>query len=200
VSAKVTGLRRASPGVVLVEVDGVAWREVPDEVVVRSRLAVGVELDRPFLRRLRAELRGAEALLVAGRALRRRDVSRQGVAERLERAGVAPAAKRRALDALRDAGAVDDARLARARAASLAERGWGDSAIVARLEAQGIPEAEAHAALETLPPENERAGRVAARIGDPRKVWALLARRGFDPETAQAVVERLDESRDGGLG
>jgi SOS response regulatory protein OraA/RecX len=167
---------------------------------VRCGLARGVELDRPLLRRLRAELRGAEALVVAGRALRRRDLSRRGVAERLERAGVAPAAKRHALDALTDAGVVDDARLARARAASLAERGWGDSAIAARLEAQGVPKADARAALETLPSENERAGRVAAGVGDPRKAWALLARRGFDPETAQAIVERLDESGGRGLG
>jgi SOS response regulatory protein OraA/RecX len=181
-------------------VDGEPWRAVPDEVVVRCRLAAGVELDRPLLRHLRAELRAAEALVVAGRALRRRDLSRRRVAARLERAGVAPAAERRALAALTHAGAVDDARLARARAASLAERGWGDSAIAARLEAEEIPESEARAALETLPPEPERASRVVAGIPTPAKAWALLARRGFDPETIEAVVGPLDEGGDGGLG
>ena len=198
---RVTSLRRARPGVVLVEVDGSAWREVPDDVVVRCGLAAGVELDRPLLRRLRTELRGAEALLLAGRALRRRDLSRRRLSERLAHAGVPPAAERRALAALTEAGAVDDTRLARNRAASLAERGWGDSAIAARLDAEGIPEPEARAALGTLPPESERAARVAAGVvGDRRKAWALLARRGFDPETAQALLESLDESGGGGLG
>jgi len=169
-------------------------------VVVRCGLAAGVELDRPLLRRLRAEVREVEALRVAGRALGRRDLSRRRVAERLERAGVAPAAGQRALEELTAVGALDDARLARSRAGSLAERGWGDSAIAARLQSDGIPELEARAALETLAPENERALALTAGMTDPQKAWALLARRGFELETAQAVVARLDASGRSGLG
>jgi regulatory protein len=173
---------------------------VSDDVVVRCGLAAGVELDRPLLRRLRAELRNAEALALAGRALRRRDLSQRRLADRLERAGVAPAAERHALATLTDAGAVDDARLARARAASLTKRGWGDDAIVSRLAAEGIQESDTRAALELLPPEAERASRVVADVPEPRKAWALLARRGFDAETIEAVLGSLDEDAGGRLG
>jgi SOS response regulatory protein OraA/RecX len=173
---------------------------VPDDVVVRCGLAVGIQLERPLLRQLRTELRKAEALTVAGRALARRDLSRRTLADRLDRAGVATEARESALAALVDAGAVDDARVAQLRAVSLAERGWGDGSIAARLEAEGIAEPDAHAALETLAPETERASRVAAGARDPRKAWALLARRGFDPETIEAVLGALDEPEGGGLG
>ena len=197
---KLTALRRVRPGTVLLELDGEPWRAVPDEVVVRCGLSAGVELDRPLLRLLRRELRRAEALDLAGRTLRRRDLSVRRLSERLERAGVAPAAERSALLALSEARIVDDARLADSRAATLAERGWGNVAITARLEAEGIPEADAGSAIAKLEPEAPRAARAAAAVSDPRKAWALLARRGFDEETIEAVVETLDEKTRGGLG
>lgn len=180
--------------------DGEPWRTVPDEVVVRCGLSAGVELDRPLLRLLRRELRRVEALDLAGRTLRRRDLSLRRLSERLERAGVAPAAGRSALLALSEARLVDDARLANGRAATLAERGWGNAAIAARLRAEGIPEAEAGSAIAKLEPEAARAARAAAALSDPRKAWALLTRRGFDEETIEGVVETLDEETGGGLG
>jgi SOS response regulatory protein OraA/RecX len=39
-----------------------------------------------------------------------------------------------------------------------------------------------------------------AHLSDPRKAWALLARRGFDEEAIEAVVGALDEQAGGGLG
>jgi len=199
-SSKLTALRRARPGAVLLEVDGEPWRAVPDEVVVRCRLSAGVELDRPLLRLLRRELRRAEALALAGRTLRRRDLSLRRLSERLERAGVAPAAERSALLALTEARIVDDARLADGRAAVLSERGWGNAAIEARLEAEGIPAAEAASAVGKLEPEPARAARAAAAVSDPRKAWAILTRRGFDEETIEGGVETLDEDAGRGLG
>lgn len=95
---------------------------------------------------------------------------------------------------------MDDARLADGRAAALSERGWGNSAIAARLEAEGIPETEAASVIGKLEPETARAARAAAAVSDPRKAWALLTRRGFDEETIEAVVETLDEEGGGGLG
>jgi SOS response regulatory protein OraA/RecX len=168
--------------------------------VVRCGLSTGVELDRPLLRVLRRELRRAEALDLAGRTLRRRDLSLRRLSERLERAGVAPAAERSALLALSEAGIVDDARLADARAAALAERGWGNAAIAARLEGEGIAEADAGSAIAKLEPETARAALAAAAVSDPRKAWTLLMRRGFDEETIEAIVETLDEETGGGLG
>ena len=95
---------------------------------------------------------------------------------------------------------MDDARLANGRAETLAERGWGNAVIAARLEAEGIPEAEAGSAIAKLEPEAPRAARAAAAVSDRRKAWALLTRRGFDEETIERVVEALDEETGGGLG
>jgi SOS response regulatory protein OraA/RecX len=168
-------------------------------VVVRCGLAAGLALERPLLRRLRRELRHAEALAVAGRTLRRRDLSTRRLAERLDAAGVTPVAERSALQALADARVLDDTRFAAARASALAERGWGDVAIVARLEAEGIAEADAREALGGLSAEPERAERITGGL-DRAKAWALLARRGFDQDTIEAVVGPLDEDTGGGLG
>jgi regulatory protein len=185
---------------VLLEVDGEPWRTVPDEVVLRCGLATGIALERPLLRGIRRQLRAAEAVALASRALAGRDLSRHRLAERLERAGVAPEPRLGAIAALTSAGALDDARLARARAASLAERGWGNAAIATRLEAEGIADVEARAALDTLAPEAERASLLARRATDRKKTWAYLARRGFQTETIEAVLGTLDDDAHGGLG
>jgi SOS response regulatory protein OraA/RecX len=173
---------------------------VPDDVIVRCGLAAGVELERPVLRRLRAELRTAEALALAGDTLRRRDLSQHRLAERLRRAGIARTVERRALATLVESGVVDDARLAATRARSLAERGWGDLAIAARLEGEGISEREARAAIAELEPETERASRLVGGAGDDGKAWRLLSRRGFDPETVESVLGVLDGRDRRGLG
>lgn len=160
---------------------------------MRCGLAAGVELERPLLRRLRNELRKAQALEVAGRALVRRDLSQRGLAERLERAGVAGPAGEAALASLAQAGVLDDARVARLRAASLADRGWGDLSIAARLEAEGISAEEARGAIEALAPETVRAARLVSAVSDPRKAWRRLVGRGFEAETIEAVLGALDE-------
>jgi SOS response regulatory protein OraA/RecX len=193
-------MRRARPGVILLEVDGEPWRTVPDDVVIRCGLAADVALERPLLRRLRAELRRAEALALAGRALRTRDLSRRRVGERLEQAGLPPAAGQSALAALVEAGVLDDSRLAVRRAHSLAERGWGNAAVAERLRGEGIGEDEIQPALADLEPELDRAARLVANAGGAAKAWALLSRRGFNPDTIEALVDPLDGAERGGLG
>jgi SOS response regulatory protein OraA/RecX len=195
---RLTALQRARPGFVLLVVNGEPWRTVPDDVVVRCALRADLELDRPLLRNLRRELRHAHAIAVAGRTLRRRDVSTKRLAERLAHAGVPPAAGSSAVRALREARILDDARVAGARARALAERGWGDAAIAARLEAEGIGEDDARAAIGTLPPEAVRAADIAARVPDRRKAWALLARRGFDESIIEGVVGEWTEESGAG--
>ena len=168
--------------------DGEPWRTVPDDVVVRCGLRAGVELDRPLLRTLRRELRHYEAIAVAGRTLRRRDVSTHRLTENLARAGVAPTTARSAVGALLEARILDDARVAASRARALAEKGWGDAAIAARLEAEGIDEDDARRAIAGLTSEASRAAEVAGRMPDRRKAWKLLARRGFDETTVENVL------------
>ncbi|MBA2476573.1 MAG: hypothetical protein H0V40_11540, partial [Actinobacteria bacterium] len=85
--ATVTALRAHGRRLVEVEVDGGIWRTLPSEAVVAAGLARGVELDRPRARSLRRELRRLEAIGVAARSLRRRDLSERALEERLGRAG-----------------------------------------------------------------------------------------------------------------
>jgi SOS response regulatory protein OraA/RecX len=199
-AGRVTALRRRRPGAVAVEVDGRHWRVVPDDVVVRCGLAAGVELERPLLRELRRELRRAEALSVATRALARRDLSRQRLDERLRARGATGAESERTVATLEATGVVDDARVARRRAEALAERGWGDAAVAARLQAEGIAPDSVRAALAELTPERERAAALARQAPDRVKAWKLLARRGFSADSAESALGPLDEVPPAGLG
>jgi SOS response regulatory protein OraA/RecX len=188
---RLTALRRVRPGSVALEVDGRPWRVVPDEVVVRTGLTCGALLDRPVLRRFRAELRRAEALRIAGRQVARRDLPRQRLEERLRSRGVRRADAAAAVDTLARAGAVDDERLARVRASSLAERGWGNAAISARLREAGISVEATEGALAELAGERVRAVRLVVDL-PVRKAVAVLARRGFDPDLVEEWTAGLD--------
>jgi SOS response regulatory protein OraA/RecX len=172
----VTALRERPRGRVDVQLDGVPWRTLPADAVVRSGLLAGRVLDRETARVLARELRRSKALAKAARALRYRDLSRQALAERLP----APA-REEALDALERTGYLDDARAAAGRASWLAERGWGDEAIRVRLEHEGFAGEPLAAALGELEPEPDRAR--ALLEGGRTERW--LAARGFEvaPDT-----------------
>lgn len=184
----VTRLAAGGRGRVVVELDGAPWRTLPVEVVARAGLSEGRLLDRPALRLLRQELRRSEALAVAGRALRRQDLSERGIAERLGRASVAPATIAASLAVLSRAGLVDDARFARTRAGSLAERGYGDAAIRYDLERQGVAPELAQEALESLEGEGERARRLVERRGRSARTARYLASKGFGEGAVEAVL------------
>ena len=184
----ITALREDRRGGVALELDGAPWRTVPLAVAARTGLAEGRTLDRPALRTLRRELRRAEALALAGRALRARDLSRARLAARLERAAVAPAAAEASLQALEDVGAVDDERFARARAESLAGRGYGDAAIRHDLESQGVATDIVESALKPLEPEVERVRPIVERRGASARTARFLAGKGFSQESCEAAL------------
>src|SRR3954452_21378076 len=125
---------------------------------------------------------------LAAQALRHRDRSRRQIDERLARAGVDDDRRADALDALERIGYVDDARFAGQRAASLAERGYGDEAISALLTADGVaPELTAEA-LGALRPESERAAEIVASLGASPRTAARLARKGFGEDAVEAAA------------
>ena len=186
--ATVTGLRAARGERVLVEVDGELWRTLPAEIVLRTGLAVGRPLDRPTLREVRRQLRRTEALAAVARALRHRDLSRRGLGERLERAAVAAPLRDEIVATLERAGLVDDDRVAHDRADRLARRGLGDDAIRYDLEQQGLAADAVEQALESLPPERERALSLIAERGATPRTARLLASRGFGADAIEAAI------------
>jgi SOS response regulatory protein OraA/RecX len=135
------------------------------------------------------------AFEVAARALRLRDVSASALERELAAAGIDELTRRKALDQLTDTGLVDDARLARVRGRSLAERGYGDLAIAARLAEAGVGSDAGEQAIAELEPEEARARALAAArpSRDPRALGAFLSRRGFAPESIEAALGVLDD-------
>ena len=186
----VSGLRELPSGRVAVELDGARWRTVPAEVLVRVRLGVGEELDRPRARELARELRRARAVDTALRAVSRREQSTAELDRRLRQRGFAPGLREETLNRLERVGLVDDERYAMRRAESLSERGQGDEAIRWRLERDGVPGETAAKAVAALPPERQRARLVVAAQGTGLRTARELARRGFGED---AVEEALGE-------
>jgi SOS response regulatory protein OraA/RecX len=190
----VTALRERPRGRVEVELDGVPWRLVPAEAVVRTGLSVGRALDREAARTLGRELRRLEALGVAVRALRHRDLSRRRLEERLSRRGMRAEAQEDALAALERAGLVDDGRVASSRAEALAARSYGDAAIRFRLEGEGLAAELVAEALAGLEPEAVRAGKLLDRRGRGPASVRWLASRGFDAGTLEDLAGFADEA------
>jgi regulatory protein len=186
--ATITALRERRPGRIAVELDGTAWRTLPVDVIARCGLSVGLALDRPRLRLLRRELRRADALAVATRALRTRNVSRRELSERLA-TRVAPAAAVEAVAALTRAGVLDDRRTAESRAAALAERGYGDAAIRRDLRARGLEADDVDEAVAVLEPESARAAGIVRQRGSGSRTARYLAARGFAEEACERALE-----------
>lgn len=189
----VTGLRELPRGRVAVELDDVPWRILPAGAVARTGLSTGRPLDRETARTLARELRNDRALARAARALRTRDRSRGALDRRLALAGVPAAARDAALATLERAGLVDDARVARTRAETLAGRGYGDAAIRAALVREGVAADLAAGAVAELEREPERARSLVAERGADARTLRRLTARGFAPETVADIAGFADD-------
>ena len=191
----VTALRACGAGRIAVELDGRPWRVVPQEAAFTAGLDVGRQLDRQRARRLRQELVRLRTLDAAARALRRRDLSAQRLAELLERTGGPADMRRQTVEMLERVGVVDDVRLAHTRAATLAQRGYGDAAIDADLDRQGISADVRADAIAALRPELERLGRIVERRGTGPRTARYAAQRGFG-DAAVAAASGVDFASD----
>jgi SOS response regulatory protein OraA/RecX len=136
------------------------------------------------------------ALEAAAKALARRDRSTADLTSYLERRGTAPRDACDAVERLQQAGYVDDARYATARAESLAGRGYGDEAVRFDLERAGIVADEIDVALASLTPERERALTILRQAKSPLAAIRRLAAKGFSAESVEAAVAeaRLEQS------
>ena len=191
---RVTALRASGRRSVAVELDGRRWRTLPLEAVVRAGLVTGSELERPHVRALARERRRLAALDVAVSSVRHRDRSEHDVRARLEGRGVPAAERERALGTLRNAGVLDDGRYACTRAEGLARKGYGDAAIRHDLARSGVGVEQIETAVESLPPESERALEHARRLGGGLRAARGLSRRGFAEDVVEALVAGGDET------
>jgi len=94
---------------------------------------------------------------------------------------------------MRSAGYVDDARVARERARTLAERGLGDAAIRADLERRGVSKELVGRATASLEPEGARAARLVRSLGNEARAARTLARKGFEPDSIERAIGAVAE-------
>ena len=182
----IDGAPAGAAGRVALELDGSRWRTVPDDVVVRcGPRARGSSSTGRSCARSRASSGAREALGAAGRACARATCPSRRLRRAPRARGRPRGAPRRRPSRARASRASSTTRGSRAaRARALAERGWGDAAIVARLEAEGLAERDVEAALAE-PRAGAGAGRAARRrdrgpaqgVGAPR---AARLRPGHD--------------------
>ena len=125
---------------------------------------------------------------IAARALAHRDRSRREIEERLARAGVEEQGRADALETLERVGYVDDERFAAARAAALAERGYGDAAIGHDLAAHGVDGEVAEPPSTGSTAEPTGHGALVDRLGRTAKTAAHLARKGFAEDSLEAAI------------
>jgi len=187
----VTALRERKRGKVEVELDGEPWRVLPTSVVVRAELLVGRRLDRESARLIARELRRANALARATRALSARDRSRGELESRLEQAGISETARDEALGSLEAAGLLDDTRVAESRARDMARRGYGNAAIRSDLRLRRISPETIAAAIDELEPEDERARRAVGGSDLTAPLLRRLAARGFSRDTLDDLAVSL---------
>jgi regulatory protein len=131
------------------------------------------------------------SLETATAALARRDRSAADLVAYLERRGSTPEDAAQTVERLAAAGYVDDARFARRRAETLAERGYGDSGIRFELARVGVGTEEAEAAVAELTPEHERAIAELRRARAPLAAARRLAAKGFSPDAIEAAAASI---------
>jgi regulatory protein len=191
----------------LVEVDRGRFASLPAEAIAGLELVIGGEIDSRVFERLH-ELADLEAAHRAAlRAIARRAHARFDLRRRLLQKQHPPAAVDAALERLRAAGLLDDARFARDYAAAKARRGRGHSRLMHDLQSQGVDRRVAEDAVRTSlaaegvdPAEAVRAmaaTRAAQLAGLPpvvrkRRLVAFLMRRGFSGSEMREVVESLN--------
>lgn len=195
-----------------VEVDGAVAATVGVEAVARMRLAVGRRLGE---REMAALLDEGAVVAACDRALNIlgfRDRSAVELRRSLTKKGVEAGPAAAAVDRLRDAGLVDDARYARALARSKAlNAGASRRRLEQELARRGVPRDVADQAIAEVWVEEE-VDQVAAATAlarkrapslarlDPasrrRRMYGFLARRGYSGEEIRLAMAAVDEEPD----
>jgi regulatory protein len=193
------------PGTLRVEVDGVRFGAVPQELARAAGLAVGRTVDTELHERLTAAADAEGAFRTLLRALERRSFARADLGRRLVRKGHPRSAVDAALERADGLGLLDDAAFAGNYVQTRAARGRGPSRLTRDLMAMGVERAHIDRALAAEWPEgSDRTGmpqalaaKRAAQLGDlprpvkRRRVLAYLARRGFAGRDISELVAKV---------
>jgi regulatory protein len=142
------------------------------------------------------------ALQRAGRLIARRPRTESDLRAALTRVGFAPELVERALARLGELGLVDDHAFAEAWVAERARRGLSERALVAELEAKGVPRSIAEVAVGAAAlDDGERARALAVAhlerlrglppARQAARLQGLLARRGYSAEAVEGAVRAV---------
>ena len=203
ITALVPEVRR--PGTLRVEVDGVRFGAVPEELARAAGLAVGRALEGELLERLTAGADAEAAFRTLLRALERRSFARADLGRRLVRKGHPRPAVEAALERAQTLGLLDDVAFAINYVQTRAARGRGPSRLTRDLMAMGVERGHIDRALAAEWPEgSDRTGvplalasKRAAQLGHlprpvkRRRLLAYLARRGFAGHDISEIVARV---------
>ena len=187
---------------VSVFLDGTFLFGLSQETVAALRLREGMEVDRAELDRIAREEQLAQARNYAFLLLSYKARTAAELKQRLTRKGFSPETVQSTIDRLAELKMVDDAGYARQFVEERVNIGHkGKWRVRGELLKRGIDRKQIDAALEQAPDETAAAREVAEkylsrnRRLEPavlkRRLYALLARRGFSPDTIQRVM-RLD--------
>jgi len=193
------------PGTLRVEVDGVRFGAVPQELAQAAGLAVGRPVDAEVHERLTAAADAEGAFRTLLRALERRSFARADLGRRLARKGHPAPAVAAALERAAGLGLLDDAGFARNYTQTRAARGRGPARITRDLLAMGVERSYIDRALAAEWPDGADrtavplalASKRVAQLADlprpvrRRRVLAYLARRGFAGRDISDMVGRL---------
>jgi regulatory protein len=202
------------PGRYVIDVDGKQFAIVTAEALAATKARIGGVVDD----RLAAHLNEANELtaaydralnLLAFRARSARELQR-----RLVQKGVTAERADRVIAKLREAGLIDDADFARQLARSKMSVGASRRRVHQELFKRGVPREVADEAVEQVVDEDglseaESIERIARKkwrtldgLDEPtrrRRLFAFLARRGFDSDDVSRVVRQLSgEGTNGG--
>lgn len=196
---------RRDPGRVSIRVAGRVAAVLPRPAADDLGLVVGRAWDEHLAAAVAAAVDYDKAMRAATRMLARRALSRRQLHDRLASKSFDPGTIDRVCDRLEETGVMNDQAFGRALVQDLrARRPAGKRLLQARLRQRGVDrhtieqvigEAEANSdpvgdARRLAEGRLRTMGRLEPLV-QKRRLWGLLARRGFDPETIEAALAAL---------
>lgn len=214
--AVITGLVASEKRVnhVVVKVGNRTVASLPLSVVVELGLGVGQEWDGALAEKVKESSAFSRALAAGMKSAGRRPLSRRRLEEKLRKAGWDDAMIARVAERLTRLGALDDEKLGRALVEEIqARKPAGPALLRAKLRQRGlenrlieklVQEAADDPTRDAVADAVELARKKLRGLErfDPatrkRRLWGMLARRGFNGETISDAMERLKELRESG--